>query len=130
MPTVATHVDLAALAAVLEPGERAIRSVAGVGAGMVLTDRRLHLVRSRASIRLVTGIRSWAVDADLRVRVGRKARDSKWLTITRAGQSMTVFLAGADQAELNALLDELPARATGPASRNARDSSLTPAPPR
>jgi hypothetical protein len=58
-----------ALTAVLEPGEPIERDVAAVGAHLLLTDRRLVVVRDGFSFRPATGIRSWPIDRQLEVRV-------------------------------------------------------------
>jgi hypothetical protein len=109
-PTVPTPADLIALEAVLEPGEQVARTVAGVGAGLVLTDRRLHLIRGGGIQRPKSGIRSWPLDADLKLQLGPSGRDAKWLTIASKGPSVTVFLVGSNQSDLDALVADVRSR--------------------
>jgi hypothetical protein len=58
-----------ALAAVLEPGEPIERDVAAIGAHLLLTDRRLVMVRDGFTYRPVSGIRSWPLDRQLELRL-------------------------------------------------------------
>ncbi len=79
-----------ALAAVLGPAERVDRVVAAVGCALVLTDRRLILVREGAAYRPRTGVRDWPLDRDLRIRMAPGHRDR--IMIEREGRSTSVFL--------------------------------------
>ena len=58
-----------ALAAILEPGEPIERDVPAIGAHLMLTDRRLVVVRDGFSFRPATGIRSWPLDRQLELRL-------------------------------------------------------------
>jgi hypothetical protein len=58
-----------ALTAILEPGEPIERDVAAVGAHLMLTDRRLVVVRDGFSYRPMTGVRSWPIDRQLELRL-------------------------------------------------------------
>ncbi len=63
-----------ALADVLDPGERIDQIAHAVGCAVVLTDRRLLIVRDGASHRPKTGVRSFGLDHDLAVRIGPARR--------------------------------------------------------
>ena len=79
-----------ALAAVLGPAERVDRVVPAVGCALVLTDRRLFLVREGAAHRPRSGVRHWPLDRDLRIRMapGQQHR----VLIERGDRSASVFL--------------------------------------
>ena len=79
-----------AISAVLGPAERVDRVVPAVGCALVLTDRRLLLVREGAAFRPRTGVRDWPLDRDLRIRMapGQQHR----VIIERTGRSASVFL--------------------------------------
>lgn len=85
----------AALADVLEPMERVDLVAPAVGCVVVLTGIRLVVVRDGANYRPRTGVRSFALDEDLGLRLG-PARHQ--VIIEAAGKTITVFLR-ADQFE-------------------------------
>jgi hypothetical protein len=58
-----------ALTALLEPGERIDHEASAVGAHLLLTDRRLVVVRDGFEFRPRSGIRSWPLDGRLTLRV-------------------------------------------------------------
>lgn len=58
-----------ALAAILEPEESVEFVAPAVGSSLVLTQRRLIVVRDGASFRPKTGIRSFALDPGLSIRI-------------------------------------------------------------
>lgn len=94
----------AALAPALEPSERVERAVAAVGCTLVLTDRRLLVVRDGASFRPRSGVRSWPLDRDLTLRVGQIRRDTTRLVIDHAGRSVSVFLTAVQIDDAQALV--------------------------
>jgi hypothetical protein len=75
-----------ALTALLEPGERIDREAPAVGAHLLLTDRRLVIVRDGFEFRPRSGIRTWPLDAQLVLRLepGR-------LLIERDGPAVGAF---------------------------------------
>ena len=58
-----------AVTATLEPGERIERHVPVVGADLLMTSRRLIVVRHGYGFRPATGIRSWRFDSRLVLRI-------------------------------------------------------------
>ena len=58
-----------AMATCLQPGECVERHVPVVGAHLVLTDRRLVVVRHGHHFRPATGVRSWPLDRHLELRI-------------------------------------------------------------
>jgi hypothetical protein len=58
-----------ALTAMLEWGERIDREASAVGAHLLLTDRRLVVVRDGFDFRPRSGIRSWPLDGKLVLRL-------------------------------------------------------------
>ena len=58
-----------ALTATLEEGERIVRDAPAIGAHLLLTDRRLVVIREGFDFRPATGIRSWPLDRHLQLRV-------------------------------------------------------------
>lgn len=82
----------AALLSALESGEGVERIVPAIGCSIVLTERRLLLVREGAQHRPVTGVRSWPIDQQLRLGLDVGLRDTTRLSIARAGHVASVFL--------------------------------------
>jgi hypothetical protein len=54
----------------LDPAERVEDVVRAVGSALVLTDRRLMVIREGGRHRPVSGVRSFALGGDLNVRIG------------------------------------------------------------
>lgn len=79
----------AALAGVLEPPERVLLVAPAVGSTMVLTQRRLVVVRDGAKFRPKTGVRTYAIAPGLAVRVGPARRR---VIIESEGRAITVFV--------------------------------------
>lgn len=79
----------AALASFLEPTEPVDAVVAAVGCVMVLTRRRLVIVRDGANFRPKTGVRWFDLDRTLGIRIGPGRRR---VIIDAAGTSITVFV--------------------------------------
>jgi hypothetical protein len=82
----------AALLSVLEPSEGVEQIVLAVGCCLVLTERRLLLVREGAHHRPKTGVGSWPTDGRLRLHLEAGPNDSARLSIVREGRSASVFL--------------------------------------
>jgi hypothetical protein len=100
-----------ALAAVLGPAERVDRIVPAVGCALVLTDRRLILVREGAAYRPRTGVRDWPLDRELRIRMAPGHRDR--LMIEREGRTASVFLSRQQVEESIDLVIEVRKRSYG-----------------
>ena len=97
----------AALAPALEASERIERSVAAVGCTLVLTDRRLAVVRDGASFRPRSGVQLWPLDRELTLRLGPARRGTSRLVIDHAGRSASVFLTTAQLEDAQALIAEI-----------------------
>jgi hypothetical protein len=63
-----------AIAAVLDPTESVEFVAPAVGSSLVLTQRRLFVVRDGASFRPKTGVRPFELDAGLKIRIGPARR--------------------------------------------------------
>ena len=100
----------AALDPVLESSERVERVVPAVGSSLVLTDRRLLVVREGASYRPRSGVRSWLLDRALTLRLAPARRETARLEIERSGRSASVFLAGEHVEEARTLIAEIRSR--------------------
>ncbi|MEP6638147.1 MAG: hypothetical protein ABJC39_02260 [Chloroflexota bacterium] len=97
----------AALTPVLDPTERVMRVAAAVGCTLVLTDRRLHVVRDGADYRPRTGIRSWTLDRALTVRLMPVRKGTGRLVIDRSGGTASIFLTIDQTPFVEALLAEI-----------------------
>ena len=94
----------AALDGVLEPRERVLLVAPAVGSTLVLTGRRLIIVRDGASFRPKTGVRAFGISRGLGVRIGPARRR---IIIESDGRAITVFIRP-EQLELaEALVAEL-----------------------
>jgi hypothetical protein len=58
------------LGAVLEPGEGVLGALTSLAGTLVLTDRRVLILREGRSYRPQSGIRSWAISSALDLRYG------------------------------------------------------------
>lgn len=96
-----------ALDRTLGPGERVEQIARAVGCTLVLTDRRLLLVRDGANYRPTSGVRAWPLDGDLELRVGAAHRETKRVTIAHAADTASVFLSGDQLVDARQLLDEV-----------------------
>jgi len=94
-----------ALERTLEPAEEVELTARAVGCTLVLTDRRLLLVREGASYRPSSGIRSWPLDRGLLLRLGRAHRQTHRLVIERATETASVFLSSEQLPDAKALID-------------------------
>jgi hypothetical protein len=104
-----TEGDGAALALALEPSERAELVIPAVGSTIILTDRRLLVVRQGAARRPRTGVQSWDIDDELMVRLGpRRMR----VLIGRQDQFLSIFLRADQVPEVEHLINEIADRRT------------------
>ncbi len=96
-----------ALAPVLEASERIERVTAAVGCTLVLTDRRLLVIRDGAKFRPRSGVRWWPLHRDLTLRLARVRHDTSRLVIQRDGRPASVFLTGTQVRDAQALIAEI-----------------------
>jgi hypothetical protein len=81
--------------------------VLAVGAMLVLTDRRLYLLRQGAAFRPRTGILSWPIDRGLQVRIGPNRHGTRRFSIAREGRNTSLFVTEPSYAELHALATDI-----------------------
>lgn len=93
-----------ALADALDPAERIDMVALVVGSELVLTDRRLILVRDGANYRPKTGIRSFTLDRDVAVRIGPTRTRA---IIQRADETTYLFVRSEQLADVEALFAEV-----------------------
>jgi hypothetical protein len=94
----------AALAAVLDPTERVDLVAPAVGSFIVLTQRRLVVVRDGASFRPKTGVRSFDLGRGLGVRIGPGRRR---VIIESDGRTINVFVRAEQLEQAEALVVEV-----------------------
>jgi hypothetical protein len=103
-PMPVTPADRKALREVLEPDEHVQRVVPMVGSILVLTDRRLHLVRTGAHFRPRTGIRSWTLDHLQSIRLGPLRGGNARLAIVGDGISANAVVTEDSLARVEAVI--------------------------
>ena len=91
------------LVGALEATERVDMIAAAVGSSLVLTDRRLMVIRDGAGWRPSSGVRSFALDRDLAVRIGPQL---KRVIIEPAGETINVFIRNSQLDAAEALVAE------------------------
>ena len=106
-----TLADEALLALDLGADERLERVAAVVGCTLVLTDRRLALIRDGANFRPKTGVHSWSVDRGLDLQVSRMRHDTGRLLIGPKESSVSVFVTTAQLPAVRAIIAEVRSRA-------------------
>ena len=79
----------AALAEVLPRAERVDMIAPAVGSSLVLTNRRLVIVRDGASFRPTSGVRCFDLDDHLHVRIGPRL---KRVIIEPTGETISLFI--------------------------------------
>ena len=92
------------LAGALEGDERVDILAPAVGGILVLTDRRLLLVRHGSESRPRTDIQPFALDRDLEVQI---APTIKQVTIASGGRAYPISILREQQADIEALVAEL-----------------------
>jgi len=93
-----------ALAGALDVDEKVDLFAPAVGSILVLTDRRLIVLRQGAEFRPRTGIQSFALDRELEVRI---APTIKQVTVTSSGRAISVFIRREQLVDIEALIAEL-----------------------
>jgi len=108
-----TPEDRKALEAALEPGELVALEAFVVAGLLVLTDRRLYLLRQGAAHRPRNGVVAWPIDRKLWLRFGPPKGGARRLAIERDGVSASVFVGDAQLTQVAALVGEVRARSLG-----------------
>lgn len=91
----------------LEPAERVVRVVIGVGASLVLTDRRLILVREGVTYRPKSGVQTWPLDRTTRVRHTPVRHGTGRLVVDREARATSVFVAADRWPQAEALIGDV-----------------------
>jgi hypothetical protein len=102
-----------ALQSQLGPTERIDLVATAVGCSLVLTDRRLFLVRDGAHYRPKSGVQAWPVDRQLTVRLEARRRGTSRFTIERDDASASVFVTGPQVENVSSLVAEVRRRTHG-----------------
>ncbi len=92
------------LAGALDAEEKVDILAPAVGSILILTDRRLIVLRRGAEFRPKTGIQSFALDRDLEVRI---APTIKQVTVASPGRAISVFIRREQLVDVEALVAEL-----------------------
>jgi len=82
----------AAIVDLVEPGEHISNVVDGVGCRLVLTDRRLVVVRDGASFRPRSGIREWPLSERPTIRYGLVRHGTGSVAIQSGIETTNVFV--------------------------------------
>ena len=107
----------AALAGILGRAEHVEMVVATVGSSLVLTDRRLVVIRDGANFRPTTGVRSFVLDHDLQLRIGPQL---KRVIIETTGETINLFIRPHQLHAAEALVAETRRRIHQPTTRSPR----------
>ena len=92
------------LAGALDEDENVDILAPAVGSMLVLTDRRLIVLRQGAEFRPRTGIQAFALDRDLEVRI---APTIKQVTVASSGRAISIFIRREQLADIESLVAEL-----------------------
>jgi hypothetical protein len=104
----------------LEPGEAITHAVPAIGSTIVLTDRRLLIVRDGSSFRPRTGIREWALVPGLSVRAGLVRQGTGSLVVHWSRDVTSVFVRSDRWDDALALVAALRGRLLNAADRERR----------
>ena len=99
-----------AIAAVLDPAESVELVAPAVGSSLVLTRRRLMVVRDGASFRPKTGVRTFALGSGIAIRIGPGRRR---VIIESAGKTINLFVRSEQLAQAEAFVAEVRRRIYG-----------------
>jgi len=103
-----SELDLDVLRASLERPERIERVAAAVVCVLVLTDRRLVIVRDGARFRPATGVRSWTRDHHLDVKVVESGEGASRVEISGTGaDKRSVFVRKVQLKAVTAMIADL-----------------------
>jgi len=92
------------LAGALEAEEKVDILAPAVGSVLLLTDRRLIVLRDGAEFRPRTGIQSFPLDSDLEVRI---APTIKQVTVASSGRAISLFIRREQLTDVEGLIAEL-----------------------
>ena len=95
----------ATLADTLEDGEEILGAISSWSAALVLTDRRLMIVRQGWRHRPKTGVRSWPLNRDLMIRIAPRGTSGA-LIIEREHRATTYFVLESDWPDAKLLVTE------------------------
>ena len=101
---------LEAIAAVLEPAETVELVAPAVGSSLVLTQRRLMVIRDGANFRPKTGVRTFELDAAVAIRIGPARRR---VILESGGKTINVFVRSEQLAQAEAFVAEVRHRIYG-----------------
>ena len=87
----------------LQRSEEVLESATAVGCTLVLTDRRLMLVREGTQHRPRTGVQTWTLDRTLTIRLS-SSRERARVLIECCGQAVSVFVAAVHAAAIRRLV--------------------------
>ena len=93
-----------AIAAVLEPAESVELVAAAVGSSLVLTQRRLMIVRDGASFRPKTGVRTFELDPGVAIRIGPARRR---VLVEAGGKTINLFVRSEQLSQAEAFVAEV-----------------------
>jgi hypothetical protein len=99
-----------AIEAVLEPAESVQLVAPAVGSSLVLTQRRLMIVRDGASFRPKTGVRIFELGAGLAIRIGPARRR---VIVESGGKAINVFVRSEQLARAEAFVAQVRRRIYG-----------------
>jgi len=105
---------------VLETDEELVAHLTGVGASLLVTQRRVVIVRHRSAFRPRSGIRSWAYDSNLQVSTSPPRHGhAQFMLRTGSGarQAVSLFFAAEQWPEAQRLIREIRNRAKAARSR-------------
>jgi hypothetical protein len=95
---------------VLEPDEELVAHLTGVGASLLVTQRRVVIVRHRSAFRPRSGIRSWTYDNNFQVSTSPPRRGhAQFMLRTGSGarQAVSLFFAAEQVPDAQRLVGEI-----------------------
>jgi len=95
-----------ALQEVLDQGESVIAALPSLGSALVLSDRRLIIIRDGRTFRPRTGVRSWPLDPTLKVELGPLRNGAGSLLIDRERRAISFFVSERDWQDAIWIVDE------------------------
>jgi hypothetical protein len=95
-----------ALRDVLEEGESVVAALPSIGSALILTDRRLVIIRDGRSFRPRSGVREWRLGPSLRIQTGPLRNGSGSLLIDRERGATSFFVAERDWHDALWIVDE------------------------
>jgi hypothetical protein len=94
----------------LEPDEDLIAVLAGEGANLLVTERRVVIVRDRYAFRPRSGVRSWSYDTIVQVSLSRAKRGQATIVIrtgTHPWQAVSMFFAAQHELDAEDVIREI-----------------------